>query len=307
MQYIFAVLIGLAFGVFSLFAQDFKVNPGFDAKAGSPFADYPGLLMKKEREAAFRWAMPTIVGHDNDWHGLYYTSDDHPPMHQVNGGVWIANSPAFEFPWKSPGGTDSMDQTKHYTWKVLQLPAGGKVTTFVNGRIWDWTFPVGTRFVEAFSYPDQLKVFELRQRTKRANGTWETKRYFPAKDESLVMSQQTWGVSDKVHTFPAFPAMSLAVDQVRAGGRDFTELVESKWAPTSSVRDAIVPLNYHGFFAIRNCNNCHDSAGKEAREFSGSRYNNGERVRGSLSEGILSFTPRGERLAPIVGGLGALR
>jgi hypothetical protein len=302
-RYLLALIVGMSFGVFCLFAQDFNVKAGYV----SPYADYPGLLMEKARESRFRDAMPVVVGHDNDWRGLYYTSEEHPPQHQVNGGTWIANSPAFVFPWKSPGGTDQMDQTKHYTWKILQLPTGGKVTTFVNGRIWDWTFPVGSRFVEAFSYPDQLKVFEVRTRQKRSNGTWETRRFFPTRDESLVAGSQHWTVSDKEHSRPAFPAMGLVVDQVKTGGRDFAELVETKWAPTADVGGAVVPKGYHGFFAVKSCGNCHDSAGKEAREFSSSRYPGGERVRGSFSEGILSFTPRDQKLASIVGGLGVLR
>lgn len=311
MRYVLAVILGSCFGVFALLAADFQVTQGFDVRAVAAvqFDDHPGLLMWSEKEKVLRRNMPRIEDHDSDWSGIYYTETEMPPAFQMGGGFHstaydLSGGADFrkvghghEFPWKHPGG---LDNARHYTWKILQLPQGTKVKAFWNSSLWDWTFPAGTRFVEVLSFDDELRVFEIRTRQKRVNGTWETKRFFPFTGKGELVdaggefkSSKVWRLRDTLHRSEvAFPEMRANIDDV-SGSRKLLQgraFKESGWAPSTDDAEGIVPRGYEGAFAVRNCNNCHDSTAQPVRKFDRGRdwYGN---VRGGWTEGIISFHP----------------
>lgn len=294
--------------------------PGETLAPPARYQDWPYLLMAKEREDKLRRNMPA-----GDWAGIYYTNLEMPPAHQsgdndgfhLNGHNYSVNKSdpgnghSDEAPWKHPGGCD---HCQIYTWKILQLPPGGKVRSFTsnwffhvnssngggyytNGR--DWTFPVGTRLVEAFSFADELLVFEVRMREKVGVGAWKTHRLFPwASAEEYVEAGGRLLKSERrtlrdPHPTPAFQPISTIVDTVDGEQRRLlygAEFKESRWAPSTDGTSGIVPKGYVGAFTVRDCRNCHADAAQHVNKFQLGREWYG-RVRGSLTDKILSFHP----------------
>jgi hypothetical protein len=168
---------------------------------------------------------------------------------------------------------------------------------YVWGR--DWTFPVGTRLVEVFSFADELLVFEVRTREKMGPGQWKTRRLFPWKDAEeyvaaggQLLTSQERTLRDP-HPVPAFEPITATVDTVDGEHRRLlrrAEFKESRWAPTTQGENGIVPKGYEGAFAVKDCRNCHADAGQHSWKFQLGREWYG-RVRGSLSDKILSFHP----------------
>lgn len=289
-------------------------------QAQARYQDFPNLLMTKERENRLRRNMPA-----GQWEGLYYTDYEMPPAHQsgdnqgfhLNGYNYSVNKSdpgnghSDEPPWQNPGGCDRCEV---YTWKILQLPPGRKVRTFssnwfryINGSnesgyyTWgrDWTFPVGTRLVEVFSFTDEMLVFEVRTREKMGPGEWKTRRYFPWKNAEEYVEAGGKVLSSAERTFkdhhptPAFQPITATVDMVDGDGRQLlrnAEFKESRWAPSTEGAKGIVPKGYEGAMAAKDCRNCHVDAGVHVPKWALGREWYG-RVRGSLTDRILSFHP----------------
>jgi hypothetical protein len=181
-------------------------------------------LMDPVQQAKFDAALPKLsnVIADDALHGrlpgkrLFYTSDEMPHLQQdfVGGSMHFHQSTKnradkkvqdtsasdFEFPWRSPGGTDNANT---FTFKVKFLPEGtiirvhradlpsyfdteNRAGTFSRTRPgihqvsgYDWHEPVGTRNFEIICFGDRLLSFEVRVRTKVAEDRWVANLYRP--------------------------------------------------------------------------------------------------------------------------------
>lgn len=214
---------------------------------------------------------------------------------------------------------------------VFRRSLPGRVGTGNVSQTLDWVFAEGSLFVELLyqRIGDQDVVFELRTRQKEGR-EWavDVFRPFATSDEladaieelgpgkyreeaiAALRRKETLPVArlvDSVHTrerainriseIANLPHM-LTQDVLQLLDRPFQSVAGMKWkgdadAPSNESEYVnLVPPNYHGTFVGSDrvsCMGCHDSAGRHATEFQDRGWYG--RVRGSFSEGILSWHP----------------
>lgn len=234
-----------------------------------------------------------------------------------------------ETPWDVTGGTEDSGVT---TWKIVRIPAGKKMQAFwstwffdvesplprtvknpfgIGGRYkygLDLLMPKGSLIAEVMAFPGTFEPFEVRVREKVSDNrddNWRKRRFAPFKDADDWQEStggQVLQTIDRVYgdwqhpTNRGFDARGMK-QMITSGGRELMAsrtFVESRWAPSTTSTNGIVPRDYHGVAAVGNCSQCHGSAGESLRKFdstAGSAYETGRFVRGMMTEQLLSIHP----------------